>query len=413
MSRIGRPGLVQPTATTYRQHLIPPPISSAPVLTIPLLQANSSANLIQHPSALPVGRAGVLHGPTRHVSRLLPKVLMLHTGGTLGMDATVAGEGPEQAGQSLPPSAYPGALQPGDMLDNLFMVVPELMQFANLDLQVVFNKDSSRVGPEDWVAIARVLDANRRLYDAFIVVHGTDTMAYTASALSILLRGFKKPIVLTGSQLPLSAPRSDARQNLLDSIQCATSVFSPPHVQLQEVAICFGGLLLRGNRAQKVNTSSYQAFDSLSYPRLATLGIDVDWNERYLLKVEGSYNPQFDLEPNVIRIPVVPGSHPAVSYGDLVGRGVKGVVLEAFGVGNLPDGIEGGWLPWLREQTSAGLKVYLSSQCSQGPLRPGVYQAGELAEAGPHMTPECAVVKMMWCLSHTDMPMGIPLAGEL
>ncbi|PNH01046.1 Glutamyl-tRNA(Gln) amidotransferase subunit D, partial [Tetrabaena socialis] len=168
----------------------------------------------------------------------------------------------------------------------------------------------------------------------------------------------------------------------------------------------------------EVNSAAYQAFDSLSYPYLATLGIDVDWNTRMLLRVEGAYKPRFKLDPRVIRVPVVPGSDPRTAYGDLYGRGVRGVVLEAFGVGNLPDQASFGWLPWLRDQTAKGLQVCLASQCSVGPLQPSLYRAGQLAEAmgveaGPAMTPECAAVKLMFCLKHPDLALGVPLAGEL
>ena len=124
------------------------------------------------------------------------------------------------------------------MQNNLLNVVPELNEFANLNLKVAFNKDSSRVGPQEWASLARLLHNNRRQYDAFLVVHGTDTMAYTASALSLMLLGFKKPIVMTGSQLPLAKPRSDARQNLIDSITCATSYFNPPHVSFWTHTTC-------------------------------------------------------------------------------------------------------------------------------------------------------------------------------
>ncbi|GIM03335.1 hypothetical protein Vretimale_8082 [Volvox reticuliferus] len=175
---------------------------------------------------------------------------------------------------------------------------------------------------------------------------------------------------------------------------------------------------MRGNRTQKVNSAAYQAFDSLTYPYLATLGIDVDWNTRVLLRVEGAYKPRFKLDPRVIRIPVVPGSDPRIAYGDLYGRGVRGVVLEAFGVGNLPDQASYGWLPWLKDQTDKGLQVCLTSQCFAGPLQPSLYRAGQLASrmgvnAGPHMTPECAAVKLMFCLKHPDLALGVPLAGEL
>eukprot|EP01026_Neomeris_dumetosa_P010293 TRINITY_DN13836_c0_g1_i11.p1 TRINITY_DN13836_c0_g1~~TRINITY_DN13836_c0_g1_i11.p1 ORF type:complete len:476 (+),score=54.06 TRINITY_DN13836_c0_g1_i11:39-1430(+) len=359
-------------------------------------------------------------GPIMYVTKPLPRVLLIHTGGTLGMDPGQSYES-DQEGLHLirgTGGSYKGSLQPGDLLSNLKEVVPEMSVFGNLHLEVAFNKDSSRVGPQDWVRLAKLLDANRHKYDAFLVIHGTDTMAYTASALSMMMLGFKKPVILTGSQLPLAMPRSDARQNLIDSITCATSYFSPPHVELQEVGICFGGKLMRGNRAQKVNSSQYAAFDSPSYPHLASLGVDIEWNMRFLLRPEGAYRPRFKLNPNVIRIPIVPGCDPCKAYGDLISRGVKGVVLEAFGVGNMPDQESAGWLPWLRDQRSKGLQVYLASQCTNGPLQPELYHSGSVAlalgvEAGPQMTPECAVVKMMLCMAYPDIPPGVPLAGEM
>jgi L-asparaginase len=124
------------------------------------------------------------------------------------------------------------------------------------------------------------------------------------------------------------------------------------------------------------------------------------------------------LDPAVIRVPIVPGSDPRVAYGDLMDRGVRGIVLETFGVGNMPDGDTAGWIPWLRKQRKSGLYVYLATQCLQGPLQPELYKSGLAAlsmgvEAGPQMTPECAVIKMMQCLKYRDIPLGVPIAGEM
>jgi len=314
--------------------------------------------------------------------------------------------------------SYAAALKPSQVLANLLNFVPELQNFANLDVQVPFNRDSCRVGPNEWIKLAKILHEKRRDYDAFLVVHGTDTMAYTASALSLMLSGFEKPIVMTGSQLPLLLPRSDARQNLIDSITVATAYSSAPYVQLHELALCFGGKLLRGNRSQKTNSVVYGAFSSPSYPELATLGVEVNWNELQLLPKPRSYQPRFNLDPRVLRIPIVPGCDPRTSYGDLYGRGVRGIVLEAFGTGNMPDTPAHGWLPWLRQQRKKGLLVYLASQCLTGELQPELYRSGALAlemgvESGPQMTPECAVAKMMLCLSYRDLALTAPLAGEL
>jgi L-asparaginase type I len=352
--------------------------------------------------------------------RHLPRVLMVHTGGTLGMDPArsyqMDPEGHLELKQGTGGEYLPG-LQPSAMLANVLTAVPELGSLAQIDLKVVFNKDSSNVVPEDWVALAQLLDAARDDYAAAVIVHGTDTMAYTASALSFMLAGYGKPIVLTGSQIPLAMPRSDARQNLIDSLTCAVASHAPPHVALQEVSICFGGRLLRGNRATKWNSTLYQAFDSPSYPALASLGVEIEWAREALLQGgRQPYTPRLALDPRVMRVPIVPGSDPRVAYGDLYGRGVRGVVLEAFGVGNMPD--QDGWLEWLAEQRQRGLQVYLRSQSSVGALRPELYRAGATAlrlgvQAGPQLTAESAVAKMMLCLKFPEISLATPLAGEV
>ena len=361
------------------------------------------------------------------VRRSRPKVLILHTGGTLGMnpdesfDAEADGSVHIKEGTG---GVYAPGLQGGAVLQDLLEQVPELEAFAELDVQVVFNRDSCRVGPQDWISLAKTLDRNRGDYDAFVIVHGTDTLSYTAAALSLMLAGFRKPIVLTGSQLPLALPRSDARQNLVDSVSCATVGISlcpstGQPLELQEVAVCFGGRLMRGNRTRKVHTSSYTAFDSPNYPQLAQLGVELEWSSTSLLRpTDILYQPRFRLNANVLRVPIVPGLDPNRAYGDLAARGVRGVVLEAFGVGNMPDEEEYGWLPWLQEQREKGLLVYLTSQCLAGTLHPELYRSGSVAldmgvENGRYMTPECAVVKMMLCLEYPVIPLNQPIAGEL
>lgn len=252
------------------------------------------------------------------------------------------------------------------------------------------------------------------------MIHGTDTLAYTATALSLMLAGFGKPIVMTGSQLPLAFPRSDARHNLIDSISCAVARRDCGRgPMLRELAVCFGGWLFRGNRIRKDHTSRYSAFGSPNYPPLAEIGVDIVWSEGLLLEEDGSnYRPHFELERNVIRVPVVPGSDPRVCYGDLVGRGVRGIVLEAFGVGNTPDTFDAGWLPWLREQRARGLSVHMTTQCRGGSLQPMLYRSGmAMTEMGitsttQVMTPEAAVVKLMLALENPDIRMDVSLAGE-
>jgi L-asparaginase len=346
-----------------------------------------------------------------------PKVLFLHCGGTLGMglESFTTTDAQKREGEVVPVAG--GKYRPlgasGYLLD-ILEVIPELHDFADIDVTVLMNKDSSEMNHEDWIALARALDASRGAYDAFIVVHGTDTMAFTASALSLMLVGFGKPIVLTGSQLPLAMARSDARQNLIDALTCCVaSVSCGGTVNFAEVAICFGGTLLRGNRTQKTSATLYAAFHSPSYPALARLGVGVDWNHARLLSATSKYAPKFTLDDNVIRIPIIPGLDHERAYGDLHARGIRGIILEAFGVGNFPKGI----ITWLAGQKSKGLSVYLSTQCHTGELRPELYAAGlgalaMGAKSGPVMTSECAVVKMMLSLADDSVSLVKDYAGE-
>lgn len=374
---------------------------------------------------------GQSHRPIVYQTRPLPSVLVIHTGGTLGMSSQALEarddlEGSPTVFKAGTGGDYTKPLQPGKLLLNLVTVVPELRTFANLEVKVLMNKDSCQIGPAEWIEIAKELDAQRPRFDAFIVVHGTDTMAYTASALSLMLAGFRKPIIFTGSQLPLDMPRSDARQNLIDAVTCATAGFSPPHVALEEVAVCFGGQLLRANRTRKTSATIYSAFGSPQYPPLARMGVGIEWKRDALLQFSSSprthatYTPRLKLNPNVLRVPIVPGCEPEKAYGDLYARGVRGVVLEAFGVGNMPmseDDVTG-WIPWLRSQRDQGMMIYLTSQCESGDMHPELYATGSLAlemgaQAGPMMTLECAVVKLMLCLAYPSLPLTVPLAGEL
>src|SRR5579862_8694524 len=182
----------------------------------------------------------------------MKRVLILHTGGTLGM----AGRRPAP----LAPDIYAQALTER---------VPELAELAEIETRILCNLDSSDIGLEEWAALADEVAQARARYDGVVIVHGTDTMAYTASALSFALAGLDRPVVLTGSQRPLAAVRSDARRNLVDAVDLATR-------DLPEVGICFDGRLLRGNRATKGDAWSYDAFASLGCAPLARLGLDVE-----------------------------------------------------------------------------------------------------------------------------------------
>lgn len=341
----------------------------------------------------------------------LKRVLIVHCGGTFGMDTELSFDKTGQI-KSGTGGNYSRALRPGKLLGDILEHVPELRALADLDVHVAMNKDSARVGPPEWIRIAKLLDKRRDEFDSFVIIHGTDTMSYTGAALSLMLAGFRKPVVITGSQLPMTRPRSDARQNLIDSVTIATDGV------LEEFGLCFGGTLIRANRAQKTSSTAYRAFESPTHPELAKLGVDIEWNHDALWKDPGVYRPRLKLETNVIRIPVIPGMNPNVAYGNLWERGVRGAVLEAYGVGNMPDTKTAGWMDWLKDQRDLGLEVYLASQCVKGPLHPELYRSGSAAmsfgaQATRRMTAETAVIKLMLCLGHVDLHPSYPLAGEL
>lgn len=329
--------------------------------------------------------------------RKLPKVLILHCGGTFGMNV---------------PTSENDCLHAGGPLANLREKFPELAQVSEVTVEPVMNVDSSCIGPAQWVDLAKRLHDARESYDGFVIIHGTDTMAYTGAALSLMLCGFGKAIVLTGAQLPMAMSRSDARQNLIDAVTVATAQ------RLCEVAICFGGVLYRANCAVKVASSAYRAFNSPNHPPLALMGTTVEWNEDALWKDCDLYMPRFRLNSNVVRISVVPGLDPQVGYGELSKRGVKGIFVEAFGVGNLPDVRGAFWIDWLEKQKKQGVLVYVGSQCVQGPLDMHLYKNGAVALTGGEgsvrrMSAETAMVKMMLCLENPDVNMNTPIAGEL
>ena len=219
-------------------------------------------------------------------------------------------------------------LQPGDFADRLLDHVPELSRLASIQVHIECNLDSTNLGPAQWAGLASRVSEYRDRVDGFVIIHGTDTMAYTAGALSYALRGLDKPVVLTGAQLPLVALRSDARPNLADAVQVAG-------MNLAEVMICFDGLLLRGCRSVKNDARSYRAFASPGVSPLATLGIGVDVAMHVRRpQVPFHCDPRFD--PGVSVVMVHPGLGPEVFNSMLDSGRVRGVVLAALGVGNIP-----------------------------------------------------------------------------
>ncbi len=310
----------------------------------------------------------------------MKRVLILHTGGTLGMSAR-----------------RPSALQPDTYTHEILSRVPELAALARVDTRILCNLDSSDVGPEEWSALADEVAAARAGHDGVVVIHGTDTMAYTASALSFALVGLDKPVVLTGSQRPLGEIRSDARRNLVDAVDLATR-------DLPEVGVCFDGALLRGNRATKGDAWSYTAFASPNCAPLARLGLDVEIAP-HVRRPRGGFSVDGRFDARVAVCFVTPGMDPRLverlGAGDADG-GARGVVLAAFGVGNVPSRARS-VAAAVRRLVDGGVTVAVVTQAHAGAVDLSLYANGVAlrdagAVAGGDMGLEAAVAKLMHAL---------------
>ena len=268
----------------------------------------------------------------------------------------------------------------------------------------------------DWNRIGGLIAENYDAYDGFVVLHGTDTMAYTASALSFMLQGLDKPVILTGSQIPLAEIRSDGRDNLIDSLLIAAEG------RAKEVCIFFGGKLLRGNRATKYSADELIAFVSPNYPALAEAGISVVYNEPALLaRQEGRFEFQPLEEIPIGVIKVFPGIQFSL-FEQILTENLKGIVIETFGAGNIPGG-GSELLPLVKKAMEHGSVITVCSQCPQGTVSLGTYEASSaLAEAGAvsgrDLTTEAAVAKLYYLFSkgytadEVKRLMETPICGE-
>ena len=311
---------------------------------------------------------------------MLKRVLILHTGGTLGMSAR-----------------RPSALAPDTYAHEILSRVPELAALATIETRILCNLDSSDIGPEEWSVLVDEIAAARAGHDGVVVIHGTDTMAYSASALSFALSGLDRPVVLTGSQRPLGEIRSDARRNLVDAVDLATR-------DIPEVGVCFDGSLLRGSRATKGDAWSYTAFASPNCAPLARLGLDVEIAPHVRRPtVPFAVDARFDARVAVCY--VTPGMEPrllerlaAVDAED----GARGVVLAAFGVGNVPSRARS-LATAVRRLVDGGVTVAVVTQAHAGAVDLSLYANGVVlgdagALSGGDMGIEAAVAKLMHAL---------------
>lgn len=306
----------------------------------------------------------------------MKKLLLLATGGTIAATPTERG---------LAPTVGAAAL-----LAHLDM------NCSHVTAEDLFNMDSSNVQPEEWIVMARRIREAAAGYDGIVVTHGTDTMAYSSSMLSFMLAGIPIPVVLTGAQRSIVEPDSDGRQNLKDAIVAAASLPGG-------VYICFEGMVIKGCRAVKTRTTSYNAFESINYPYIAK----IEHGAAVMLTREpgAAAFDYFDaIDPAAALIKLIPGTSPRL-IESVADCGISGVVIEAFGLGGVHN-IRRDHVAAIRALIARGIPIVITSQCLYEPSTPGVYEVGRpLVEAGAvsagDMTTEAAVTKLMWALGHS------------
>jgi L-asparaginase len=345
------------------------------------------------------------------------RILLIYTGGTIGMVSDPA----------------TGALKPLNFRE----IESEIPALRRLGVEIDHHEgftpiDSSDVTPAHWARLAATLRDNYGRYDGFVILHGTDTMAYTASALSFMLENLAKPVVFTGSQIPIGVLRTDGRENLVTAVEIAAACDDRKRPMVPEVSIYFQNRLFRANRTTKWSAEQLNAFTSENYPPLARVGVDIAYNTPAIGRPAPNPNPTAGpatpalkiapaMSPDVAFIRLYPGMEPRVLESALTIEGLRGAVIQTYGAGNTPTA------PWffdsLRRTISRGVVIVNITQCIAGGVKP-IYESGvRLAAAGvvsgADMTPEAAITKLMWVLANPSAArssgemIATPLRGEL
>ena len=337
------------------------------------------------------------------------KVLLIYTGGTIGMGH----------------NRRTGALEPLDfshLVDNVpeFKLIPTEVDTYQFDPPI----DSSDMTPLRWKQLLRIVSDRYDDYDGFVILHGTDTMSYTASALSFMFGNLTKPIILTGSQLPIGQLRTDGKENLMTSIELASAHHKDGTPMVPEVCIYFSGHLLRGNRSTKQNADEFNAFDSFNYPHLCEAGVNFTFDEHRILKPDFTQpmTPHLELDNNVIIFSLFPGIEEHLIRHVLDAPELRSIVMRSYGSGNAPQ------QPWLmnllRKASERNVVVVNISQCISGQVEMNRYDTGyQLKDAGVisgyDSTVEAAVTKLMHLQAKSDdadyirRKMSQSIAGEI
>lgn len=316
-------------------------------------------------------------------------ILLIYTGGTIGMKE-------DPILQALTPFDF------SQILDE----VPELGKFAYRIDTHTFDPliDSSDVEPSHWVALVNLINEKYDEYDGFVILHGTDTMAYSASTLSFMIEGLTKPVIFTGSQLPIGTPRTDGKENLISSVEIAAAKDEEGHALVPEVCICFDNVLIRGNRSRKFNSDNFRAFRSEDYPPLAEAGISIRYNGALIRKPEcwdarPTFHTKLDTRVSILKIH--PGITPATVRDILLGTDTRAVIIETYGAGNAPS--KEWFISIVREASERGKILMNVTQCVAGRVNMDLYATGKSLKAagvlnGYDSTTESALGKLFYLL---------------
>lgn len=331
-------------------------------------------------------------------------ILLIYTGGTIGMkeDPTIQ------------------ALRPFDF-SQILAEVPELAKFACRIDSYTFDPliDSSDVEPSLWISLAKLIESRYDEYDGFVILHGTDTMAYSASVLSFMIEGLTKPVIFTGSQLPIGMPRTDGKENLISAVEIAAAKNKDGYALVPEVCVYFDNVLMRGNRSSKINSDNFRAFRSENLPPLAEAGINIRYNTTLIRKPDSwSLKPTFHkhLDTRVSILKMHPGITPDVVRHILCSPETRAVIIETYGAGNAPS--KEWFLSTVKEATGMGKILVNVTQCIAGRVNMDIYATGKsLKEAGVingyDSTTESALGKLFYLMGLFEDNMLVKSMMEL